>query len=466
MGVTRALSEFIVSADETAIPERDLVVAARSFTDSIGVALAARSEPLVQTLVSEMGPETSRGPASVLGCDAQVSADGAALLNGAMIHAIDYDDLGGYGHPSAPLVPALLAAAELRGGVTGRELVSAYCVGFEAAATLRELLPYDQMVRGFHGSAIFGGLAAAAGCARLLGLDAASTSMALGIASSQSSGLVANFGTMTKALHCGFAAQNGMRSALLARHGVTACDAIIETSLGFADVVVGCDAPGTTAGLAGQVSSALGSPYKVADRIRIKNYPSCAASHSAIDGMLTIRAEHGLVPDDIEEIAVEDLPSSSPVLLFGSPTNGLEAKFSLTYNVAVAAVHGAVRVEHFADSVVHEARVTDMMGRVKVKALPASGSQARDRQAGCTPVAVRTRDGSAFGAAVPRSQIRGSVRNPLSEAEFQAKYRRNVRLVVGSAGSAAELYTRWSSLLECPDVAVLLELTRAASTGS
>src|SRR4051812_42815269 len=199
----------------------------------MGVTLAGAAEPaarIVQRVIAQDGG----GRCGVFGTSLRRSAADAALTNGTAAHALDYDDMCfvSLAHPSAPLVAAALAAAEVA-GAPGRAVLDAYIVGFELEGRLGRAMNPRHYQRGWHCTATLGTIGAAAAASRLLGLDVGATGHALAIAASEASGLKENFGTMVKPLHAGLAARNGVVAAQLARAGMTASAAAIDGPQGF-----------------------------------------------------------------------------------------------------------------------------------------------------------------------------------------------------------------------------------------
>ena len=232
--ITKKLAHFEAETRMEDIPQEALTVAQRGITDCIGVIFPGSLEPqgkIIRDYVRKMGGVAE---SSIIGSDLKTSPYLAALANGTMGHALDYDDMGGFGHPSVVLVPAVLAIGESM-GASGKDILTAYVVGFEVAACLRQQL-WTHYLRGWHATGNFGSLGAGAAVARLLKLDVHQVRMVLGIAASLAGGLRQNFGTMTKPLHAGQAAANGIKAALLTQAGFTADENIIETPLGFVKV--------------------------------------------------------------------------------------------------------------------------------------------------------------------------------------------------------------------------------------
>jgi 2-methylcitrate dehydratase PrpD len=317
------LGDFAIGA---AIPAEARTRAGRAVLDTVGVTLAGVSEPasrIVRGTIAAGGGDAC----ALLGTSVRSSAANAALANGTSAHALDFDDMCfvSLAHPSAPLVPAAIAAAEAA-GASGRALLDAYVAGFEIEARLGRLMNPRHYERGWHCTSTLGTIGAAAAVSRLLGLDAAAAGHALAIAASEASGLKENFGTMVKPLHAGLAARNGVLAALLARGGMTASAQALDGPQGFLHAF---DSAGD--GLVDAVGD-LGSRWEILDTgITVKLYPSCAGTHPTLDAILDLRREHRFTGDEVDRIDV-DVDSITPtILIYPRPASGLEGKFSLPF---------------------------------------------------------------------------------------------------------------------------------------
>lgn len=410
MTITEQLGAFVIGA---APPAEARARAAAAVLDTVGVILAGAGEPasrIVQGVVAGEGA----GICQVFGASASSSATGAALANGTAAHALDYDDMCfvSLAHPSAPLVPAAFAAAEVA-RASGAALLDAYVVGFEIEGRLGALMNPRHYQRGWHCTSTLGTIGAAAAACRLYGLDAAATGHALAIAASGASGLKENFGTMVKPLHAGLAARNGVLAALLARDGMTASALAIEGPQGFLQAM---DSQGT--GIAGAIAD-LGSRWEIIDTgITVKLYPSCAGTHPTLDLILDMRREHSFTVADVERIEIEVDSITPTVLIYDRPTTDLEAKFSMAFCAAAAVVDGHVGLETFEASYLTHPDITSVMERVTMtvnkgfdNGAPAL-TQAR--------VTIRLQGGridsrNAAGA-------RGYPANPATDAELDVKF--------------------------------------------
>jgi 2-methylcitrate dehydratase PrpD len=404
--MTFAAAVAAFAADPPPLPGADREAIVRSTFDVLGTLLAGRRSAH-GAIVSELGED---GPCTLVGSRTHRDPYSAALANGTCAHADDFDDMGGYGHPSVALVPALLAAAELRERpVRGAELVEAYAVGFELGCALCKLGAYDQYERCFHSTPVFGMLAAAIATARLLGADGEA---ALCIAASRACGLGRNSGTMVKPLHAGLAAAGGLEATLLARDGIEARRDVFEARGGFVEAFFG-----KPVDLARVVAS-LGNPYAAASTIAIKKYPCCGSNHSALDALDQLLREHELAPAEIAEVVVHDMTETSPVLRYPRPVDGLEGKFSIQFTLAQRISAGRLGLAEF------ERGAGDLLERVRPEVL-SRWDRRRAGKARGNPVTITTTDGRELHAAVPRTELRGGPKHPLPWEWLEAKFTAN-----------------------------------------
>jgi 2-methylcitrate dehydratase PrpD len=382
--------------------------------DTFAAILSGVNEDVVRRVIS-YASGTGEGNASIIGHSARASLTGAALINGTMGHACDYDDSSWtmWGHPTAPVLPAVLAVAENR-NLSGMEFLTGLAVGLEIEKTLGLGCQPEHYLRGYHPTGSLGVFGAAAGAAKLLGLRSEHVLMALGLSASRAAGLRVNSGTMTKPLHVGFAARDGVEAALLAELGVTASPAAIDGACGFFDVC----APDHKE--IEWITDHLGHPFEVIDPgLSPKLYPSCSETHSAIDAILQMRAE-GLRPSDVRRIRCGVTPAARSNLVYDNPTTPLQAKFSQTYCVAAPLVRGALGLAEFDPETVMDATIRDLMSRVEVEIHPdLSGS---DSVAFSSPaiVEVDTADGRTLRKLV--REMRGHPKNPLAPSDIEAKF--------------------------------------------
>jgi len=396
-----------------------LALARLGITDFIGVAFAGLGEKQSRIIIDHVQEMGGSPQATVIGGNPSTSSSLAALANGTIGHSLDYDDMAIslIAHPSVFLAPAIFAVGE-SSGATGKEILAAYVIGYEVACHIGKPLIQSHYTQGWHSTATFGTLGAAAAVAWLLKLTHQQVQMALGIAASLAAGLRQNFGTMTKPLHAGRAAANGIQAAYLARAGFTSAANIIEAPMGFAKAF----------GHRGEVDwtsviARLGKSFLITspEGLSIKPYPSCGFTHCAIDAAIAINDEYKIDIEAIEDIELGVSPFDKEILIHHNPKTGLEGKFSLEYCVVRALVSDEVRLKHFTAESETESQVRSLAEKMKwveKYPLPVMGTP---EGFGTKSVTVKMKDGRHLTQEVPIAK--GMPQNPLSIQEFEAKFR-------------------------------------------
>src|SRR6516162_11049050 len=330
MDVTAKLAKFVTELDYNQIPSEAVKTAKMAVRDCLGVALAGSQEEDAKICGEIARQENARQETSVVGQKFQTSALNATLANGTAAHALDFDhSFTMMGQPTAPIVPAAFALGEAL-GASGRRIIEAYVAGFEVTGKLVHSLR-DSAHDGWHAPSTLGVFGATAACGKLLGLDGAQMQMALGITASMAGGIVANFGTMTKPLHVGLGARNGVLASKLARGGYTANGKAIEGGFGLYQVLH------QDAALHEAAIDELGHSYAlVTDGLRIKPYPCGGLTHEVIDAVLEFRAKHGLTAEMIDRVDVDVVKHTFDSIVFRVPQTGIQGKFCMPYLVARA----------------------------------------------------------------------------------------------------------------------------------
>ena len=412
--LTTKAVEFITRTGEAELPAAAYPAAIRAFVDTLGTMLAGSAEPQGRILADFVAEEAASPRASVLGADLRTSPQLAALANGTAAHALDYDDVHmAMGHPSVALVPAVLAVSESL-DVSGQDMLTAYIVGFEVAAKIGRALSgktNNHYVHGWHSTATVGVMGAAAACAWLLHLDEAQTANALGLAASHVSGLRKNFGTMTKPYHPGNAARSGVVSARLAQAGFSADATILDSPLGYFDVLA--EGPYEP-----EYLSELGQRFEILEPgISVKKYPCCYGTHRAADAALDLALEEQFEPDQIDSVDVHISSAQLAPLIHDRPVTGLQGKFSLQYVVSAALVDRALKLRTFTDPMVQRDPMQRLIPRVNKVVADSSGNNFDFSE---VTVTVRTTDGRTLSrsCATPK----GDAARPLTDAEVDEKF--------------------------------------------
>jgi 2-methylcitrate dehydratase PrpD len=355
-GITGRVIDHVRSLD--ALSEEAILGATHCILDTLGVAIGGLHEPVTAAVRESVVEDRSRPQARIWGTAERVSRTQAALANGTAAHALDFDDVSAAmeGHPSAPLLPALLAAAE-GAGTTGPQLLEAFVMGFEAEAMIGRLMSPSHYARGFHTTATVGAFGAAVASSQILGLSRDEWEHALGIAGSQAAGLKSMFGTMAKPLQVGAASENGLRAALLAQRGVTAHRDVLGVAQGFRD---------TQSDPADPQPGWSETGLAITD-VLFKYHAACYLTHSAIEGLLSMRRA-GVTPNQVQSVLLRVPPGHLSVCNIENPSTPLEGKFSLRFTTALALVTGDLTERAFSTKSLSDPQVLNLMDRVQVEA--------------------------------------------------------------------------------------------------
>ena len=422
MGATEKIAQFVVDTSFEGIPQDAIEKAKRTALDCIGAALAGVGEPVSQTITGYATKLGGPAQASVFGAGVKISVADAALANGTIAHALDYDDCGvKIGHPSVLVLPAVLSLGEHL-GASGKDILTAYAVGLEIEGKLALHADFKLMQARLNHQTWYGSIGAAAACAKLLRLDVEKTRMALGLAGNFACGLSANHGSMAGAMAAGNACRNGVTAALMAQAGITANPNMIEAKNGFYDTLVG---PGHYD--AERMTDGLGNPFYIeSPGIGLKKYPSCYHTHRALDAVFQLLGEHRLSDKDIAEVDVGTSQRAMRVLAFTEPATPYQAKFSMPYCIAAAVVDQQVTLETFTPSKFADRNIVETTKKVHlsfpdVPIWPGLADVGPDTEFVGNPVTIRTTDGRRYGTRVDIP--RGDPALPLTDDELLAKFR-------------------------------------------
>ena len=454
MGATETIAKWIVNTSYEDIPPEAIRVANESCFDLLGVILAGSAQPVGEIIQQYVDDNGGSRQATVLASGLQTSLANAALANGTMGHALDYDDFGGFGHPTVAIFPALLALGENLGS-TGRDLLEAYVIGCELGLALQHTTKYAQMERGFHSTAVIGRMAATAACAKLLGLDEERTVIALGIAGSMASGVIHNFGTMVKPLHAGLTCRDGVMAAQLAQRGFTAGHQIFEHPLGFTTPVLGEGIYDLN-----EMAENLGHPFRVQDALIIKKYPCCGGNHAMLDSLFSLMREHNFTWEDVASAEV-DQSYLSIVMLYPEPDDELKGKFSAKYNVAAALVDGEISIDTFSEEKIADPEIREAMDKVNMRVFTKWEEGSGEVLKGL-PVRITLKDGRTFEHITDRDMILGGAKNPWGFDSIKGKFEVNAGLALPE-DRVAETMETWADIGEVNDLSGAIKSTLVGS---
>jgi 2-methylcitrate dehydratase PrpD len=453
MGITATLSAYTATIGLDKLPP-EVVQRARSLVlDLAGSIIRARhdAESTPSLLAAARALGLGAGNNTVLGDSARYTPAGAAFLNGALGHSLDFDDTHAAGslHPGCPVIPAAFAAGEMV-GASGAEVLAAIVAGYEVTCRIALALPAgEHYQRGFHPTATCGAFGAAAAAARVFALDADATASAFGIALSQAAGslqFLAN-GAWTKRFQVGWASMSGLAAATLAREGFKGADEALEGRHGFLRAYAPSPDPE-------RAVQGLGKEFELM-ATAVKPYPSCRYGHAGIDAALALRAEHGLRPEDIDAIRLG--LSRAGMLLIGEPAaekqdprNVVDGQFSGPFVIAVAVATGAMGWDSYLS--LQDQTVRELLPKIVCEFDPEIESQFPANMSARLTIRSHGRDFTRI-VVVPK----GEPSSFISDTEIRAKFAGLADAVLG-ADRATRLADALLTIDASPDIASIMRL--------
>jgi 2-methylcitrate dehydratase PrpD len=419
---TRGLSQFITKTNYEDLPGEVVTAAKFAILDFIGVAIAGSQDPSGR-IISELAKENMSAPeATVIGWRYKASCSLAALANGSAGHVLDYDDCldfpdVGLAHPTTGIFPAALAVSE-KLHISGKDLITAYCLGIEAYAKTGLLIKESYVgERGWEWTGVLGVMGATASVSKILKLDESQTLMAFGIAASLASGLIRNFGAMAGHLHAGNAARNGIEAGLLAQKGYSGRYGIIEIPGGFYNAFTGTAEPVRQKAMK-DIIMTLGNPWNIINPgLMFKAYPCAHISHFGVDAGLQLRQKYSFDWRQIAEIEFRVPSFMGRAGLPPEPKAGVEGRFNLAYCLSRALINGKLKISDFTNSSVRDPDTLGLMR--KIMFIP----QKQDRLNGVfgyQEIALKMNDGNTYRCKVEHPK--GEPQNPQTTEELAAKY--------------------------------------------
>lgn len=416
---TERLAQFAVNTRHDDIPDAVRTQAKMAIADSIATVFVGLEEPAVELLHRFALTQFRDGKASALGRGVRLVDAGAAFVNAAAAHALDYDSLSlPIGFVATPVVFPALAVAEADGGIPGREFLAAFVAGYEVEAAIGRGLGVHHWSKGWHSTSTLAHFGAAVGVARLLSLGVPGVRNAMGLAASESSGLRNMMGNMVKVFHLAKAARNGVSAARLAQSGFTAHPSAIEAAWGYCNSFNGSGNYDLDAMVHG-----LGVQYDLVDPgLVLKVYPCCGLIHSALDGLLDLMAEHGFKPHEVNriELGVHELVLRT--LCFTRPQTTYEARFSAQFCLATALEQGQLRLSDFTEERVRDPALQRLMQRVEMVQHPELRGDETFLQNEFTELRVHLLSSKTLERKINRIDNRGSAGRRISVEDLQEKF--------------------------------------------
>jgi 2-methylcitrate dehydratase PrpD len=456
MEATGKLFNFIAETNYKHLPKEAIHIAKRAILDCIGVTIAGSKEPGPKILAEHIRSMGASAEAGVVCGGFQTCADLSAWANGTAGHALDYDDtfpnaVGYNFHPTAPILPAVLALGE-KMDASGSDVLTAYIVGIEVESRIGAAIGSSNFRIGWHPTPVLGTMGAVAASANILRLNAGQARTALGIASSLTGGLLQNFGTMTKPLHAGNSARNGVVAALLAQNGFTANENIMAGDFGFCSIFSG----GNVKGIENNEENLGETWHIISPGMSLKPYPCCRSTHSSIDASFYLRNVIGVDAGQIVKIICKTSPDHLKLARFHRPMNAYEGKFSIPYCIATALRRGKISLEEFTDEKVTDPKTQALLSKVDFEY---PDEYIKDRTTLTQEVVVKLSNGAEYSRKVEIPK--GDPKNPLTDEEISAKFIDCARLSLPQTEieKALEMVTHLESLKKISQIMKLITFT-------
>lgn len=423
MDVTSQAADFIESVEFTNIPEEAQRIGIRCILDGLGLIVAGTDEHSVQILVEDARQQGGCREALLLGCDEfKVPATIAARILGTAAHAHDWDDsqvsvdpehiYGLLTHPTTPSLSAALAACQQIEGVDGKKFLLGFLTGFEVECKISEWMLSQHYKRGMHSTGTVGTFGAFAAAAKIMGLTGEKLKCGIGVAASLAAGIRTNFGTMTKPLHAGRAAENGIIAANLAARGFTADQSALDGPWGFFAAQGGGISPE-------KISQDFGKTWSIIDPgVSIKPYPCGVLTHPSIDLMLKLVQENDISPEQIEEVTLYAASNILNPIRYPIAANHLQAKFSLPAELAMIAINRKAGKKEFSDEFVRSESMQNMQRKIKTEHDPEIEKLGFEKMR--SRISIRLTDGRIISGSADE-RYRGGPENPLSDTELEEK---------------------------------------------
>jgi len=440
--ITAELARFVAEHPSKGWSDAVDHEAHRTFLNWLGCAIGAAGHEAVESALAAVNMLAPAQQATIAGRSERVDMANAALINGISSHTFDFDDthLKTIIHPAGPVASAVMALAETQNS-SGRQVLDALVLGIDVACRMGNLVYPQHYDRGWHITGSTGTLGAAAACARLLGLNAQQTAMALGIAASQPVGLREQFGTMTKPFHPGGAARAGLMSALMAKHGFTSSPRSLEAPRGWAQVL-------STKYDWREAQDELGQRFEISFNA-YKPFACGIVIHPSIDACAQLRAQ-GVKAEEVKSIELRVHPLVLELTGKKTPQDGLQGKFSVYHGCAVGLIFGRAGEDEFSDHIVRRTDVVSL--RDKVQAVV--DTSVREES---VYVTAHLNDGRSVKVHVEHAI--GSLQKPMTDADLEGKFRDLSNPILGADRVNAILKSCWN-LGQAPELQGLLALLK------
>jgi 2-methylcitrate dehydratase PrpD len=464
--ITERAASFIESSRFDSIPEEAISIGKRCLLDGLGLYVAGSDHETALILSKLAAEQGGKEEADLLGYPGlKVPAPAAARVLGTAGHAHDWDDsqvskdpdhvYGLLTHPTIPPLTASLVISQKLGQVSGKDFMLAFLTGFEVECKISEWMFSQHYKRGFHSSGTVGTFGAYSAAAKLLGLTGDKLRQGIGIAASLAAGIRCNFGTMTKPLHVGRAAENGVTAAILADMGYTADKASLDGPWGYFAVQGG----GVTE--AKTLTEDFGNPWSIIEPgVSIKPYPCGVLTHPTIDLMLKLVTENDIQPESIKQVTIKAGSNILNPIRYPIANNHLQAKFSLQAVLSMIALNRKAGKVEFEDEFVQGEAMQAMQKRMVTEFDPEIEAMGFDKMR--SSIHIECEDGKVVSGDADE-RYRGGPENPMTLEQLQDKVRGCCEGVL-SSDKTEYLIQQSQKILEMDDAAKLADLIQSELT--
>lgn len=458
--LTRDVANFIEGVRSGDLSPEVVEAAKKAFLDCLGVAIAGALAPAGKIIRDFVKESDAKPVSTVIGGGFRTSPDLAALANGTMAHALDYDDGGALPipfHPSVPVLPVVLSLGEQQKS-HGNDVLLAYIVGMEVETKIAAIVPTSHFTHGWHPTATIGTLGATAAAAKLLKLNAVESEVALGIAASLAGGIRLNFGTMTKPLHAGNASRNGIVAAFLAKKRFSSAPNALEAHGGFLDVF-------TEKWRDSQKTKGfkVGEPFHFAyPGVAMKKYPSCRGTHASIGALSEILKKQRPVPQEIDYVdcTLSSLSEGDNNLSRPHARTSEEGKFSIEHCLSVLLLDGEIGLSQFSLERILDPVVDEMRQKIQVRSCIDLLPENERRSNLAARITVRLRNGEEFSHFFCQSKEDMGV--PWSWEDITKKFKQCASLAL-PAKKVGELTSLVRNIEKLESISKVVELVSGAT---
>lgn len=459
-GVTKRVAKFVANTRYGDLPADVIELGKKSILDGLGLAIASGASASAGILQKYLEAQAAAGVVPVLGTAKRLPLRFAALANGTAIHLEDFDDTqlavasdrvyGLLMHPTVAVLPPVLGLAETM-PTSGKDFMLSYHVGVEVCCKLAEACSPRSYGDGFHSTGVFGVFGSTVGCAKMRGFEVDRIARAIAIAATHAGGLRENFGTLSKPLQAGQAAEAGVVAADLAALGWDGAENVLEANNGFFHAYGGSYD-------AAMILEQLGKPWTFSrPGVSIKPHPCGSLTHPGMTEMLRLIRTNQIKPADVVKVDVGTNTKNQTTLIHHQPKNGLQAKFSMEFSMAILLVAGRAGLAEYTDAVVNRADVQEMIRRVHFYADPEADAAGFDKMT--TLIKIQLKDGRTVAGRADFGK--GSPANPMSYDEVAEKFRECAGHVKWPAAKTAGIIAFVRDLERATDMRALTALCRS-----